>query len=237
MSEQSDSCSDSDETDSDESETSRLELTTSELYPVTVKSAGKIEISVAKLFKKKRRSSDTLRRNRRNKYRQKATHTPPNGVFVDLEDSDVSLSIEYHTDSRRTRGSSKTYSYNYDDSDSSSNNNNTSSTSTGSNHHQYHHHHHHVASSASTSTSQNVPSFWDWFYYPLGTYGWLPYSLPYCLVPMYYLPYQLYSTIPKPIMVPRDTPCLKSQRLCYVPAQEIKNCKYICLLLLLIVGK
>ena len=227
-SEQSDSCSDSDESDSDESETPPPELNTSELYPVTVKSAGKIEISLAKLFKKKRHSSSALRRNRRNRYRRRATHTPPNGVFVDLEDSDVSLSIEYHADTRNSRSKNRKHYNNNDDSDSSnsSNNNNTSSVSAGFNHHQYHHHHHHVASSASTSTSQSVPSFWDWFYYPLGTYGWLPYSLPYCLVPMYYLPYQLYSTIPKPIVVPRDTPCLKSQRLCYVPAQEIKNCKY-----------
>ena len=82
MSEQSDSCSDSDETDSDESETSRLELTTSELYPVTVKSAGKIEISVAKLFGKKRRSSGAFRRSRRNKYRQKATCTRHPMVYL-----------------------------------------------------------------------------------------------------------------------------------------------------------
>ena len=227
-SEQSDSFSECDETDSDDSEVQCSELTTSELCPVTVKSEGKVEISVAKLFRKVKRNS--LHRNRRNKLRQRATRTTSNGVYVDLEDSDVSLSIEYPLDMRSNRShSSKHYtSYhdNEDDDDTNSENGHSHGASSSTSPIGSSHHHHHHNSHVTSSSSNLVPSFWDWFYYPLGTYGWLPYSLPYCLVPMYYLPYQLYSTIPKPIMVPRDTPCLNSQRLCYVPAQEIKNCKY-----------
>ena len=225
--------SETDETDSQDSESAQTELMTSELCPVTVKSAGKVEISVAKLFKRvKRNSVSSIRRNHRNKLRQRATCTAPNGVYVDLEDSDVSLSIEYPIDTRSNRSHNKHYYSSHHDnddedddcnnSDNRYNNNINNNTSSSSSHH-HHHDNHHVTTS---SSNHAVPSFWDWFYYPLGTYGWLPYSLPYCLVPMYYLPYQLYSTIPKPIMVRRDTPCLNSQRLCYVPAQEIKNCKY-----------
>lgn len=212
-----------------------------DLFPVTVKSQGKVEISVAKLFKQKKRSKEhVLRRSHRDRLRRHVRSPPHHaGVYVDLEDSDVSLSIEYHgTHSACSRPSLRSRlargAHNEDsDSDAWVSSHRRryrgrpapSNTFCSSSAHQHSHHHDNLSHATNHTNSHTVPSFWDWFYYPLGTYGWLPYSLPYCLVPMYYLPYQLYTTIPKPIMVPRDTPCLNSQRLCYVPAQEIKNCE------------
>ncbi len=109
-------------------------------------------------------------------------------VCVDLEDTDISMTIQYHDDTEKSCEQSREIMIG----------------------------HHGVIPMCCLK---------NLFYYPLGAYGWLPYSLPYCLVPMYYMPYPLYATVPKPICVPRSTHCLTSQRLCMVPAQEIKTCK------------
>ncbi len=109
-------------------------------------------------------------------------------ICVDLEDTDISMTIQYHDDTEKSHEQSTELMIG-----------------------------HHGA--IPMCCLKNL------FYYPLGAYGWLPYSLPYCLVPMYYMPYPLYATVPKPICVPRSTQCLTSQRLCMVPAQEIKTCK------------
>lgn len=66
---------------------------------------------------------------------------------------------------------------------------------------------------------------WEWLGSPWGFHGgYMMWPLPYFLLPIYYIPYPL-ITMPKPLCVPRNTKCLQSQRLCMVPAQEIKTCK------------
>jgi len=79
----------------------------------------------------------------------------------------------------------------------------------------HHSHHHH----------NSRPYYEDWSsYYPGMAYGFLPYALPYYMVPPYYCLFPFF-TIPKPLCVPRNLRCLNSQRLCMVPAHEVKNCK------------
>ena len=60
------------------------------------------------------------------------------------------------------------------------------------------------------------------------------YQSPYA-PPAYYM-YPMVS-IPAPLCVPRNLKCLASERLCMVPAQEIRNCKHRLLTLILVVSR
>lgn len=55
--------------------------------------------------------------------------------------------------------------------------------------------------------------------------GYFPYAVPYYLTPPYYYMCPVVMSIPRPLVVPRDLECLASQRLCLIPASEIKQCK------------
>jgi CCR4-NOT transcription complex subunit 6 len=129
---------------------------------VIVKSGGKVEVSVAWL------SDDKKLRKRKSRYQK------GNSVTVDLSDTDVEFSVQYHPDTPLEQSN-------------------------------------HVYQQ-------------DWYFYnSYNVYGFIPYAYPYAFLPPYYMMYPLwYATIPKPICVPRDLQCLKSQRLCMVPAHEVK---------------
>ena len=139
---------------------------------VTVTGEGKVTVSIANLFARSKQSSKTF--------------SCPNSVCVDLTDTDVSLSIQYHPEA-----------------------------------------------AVGEHTHQQVCGDWGVCWYPVwATMGMaVPWPMPYymMLMPVHWLPYtfpypSIYSN-PKPICVPRNLRCLNSQRLCMVPAHEIKNCK------------
>ena len=66
----------------------------------------------------------------------------------------------------------------------------------------------------------------DWMYGNTSNFVYYPIMMPYYLMPAYMLAAAMpFMPIPKPICVPRNTQCLSSQRLCMVPAHEVKNCK------------
>lgn len=66
--------------------------------------------------------------------------------------------------------------------------------------------------------------------------GFFPYAMPpYYMAPPpppYYYMCPLMMSIPRPLCVPRDLQCLNSQRLCLIPASEIKQCMYLNIILI-----
>ena len=141
---------------------------------VTITGKGKVTVSVANVFSK-------------TKSKQRVSF--PNAVYLDLTDTDISLSIQYHPETPAPR----------------------------------------------EPQLHQLTGDWGFTWHPTWphttTAGWVPpYFMPYyMMVAVPWMPY-LYSfpwiyTNPKPICVPRNLRCLNSQRLCMVPAQEIKNCK------------
>ena len=76
----------------------------------------------------------------------------------------------------------------------------------------------------------------DWYTaYPYGgILGYVPMPYPYYMMPLYYTLPPL--SMPKPLCVPRSTACLASQRLCMVPASQVKQCEYRMLQTTLVTG-
>ncbi len=175
------SSNDSDDTASDISELEDRRSRTEAKYAVRVLQKGKVEVSVGALHhhskrQKQQHQQQHHRYNNRRPSRPNYEHL--NSVYVDLSDTDVAFSVQYHQLSENSDGS-----------------------------------------------AVGAMSLPDWFMYPYGIMGYMPVSLPYYLMPIYYLPYPL-LTMPKPICVPRNTRCLSSSKLCMVPAHEVKSCKF-----------
>lgn len=180
-------------------------------FTVRVIGEGKVEVSVGSLNRHHRRRHQQRRWHQQQKQRSRQQPTymrappPPalmNSVYVDLTELDVSLSVEYHQETRDNEP-----------------------------HHRHRHHQQQMPQQPHHHHHYHAPLYpWEWLGSPWGFHwGSMMWPLPYFLLPVYYIPYPL-VTMPKPLCVPRNTKCLSSQRLCMVPAQEIKNCKHFILL-------
>lgn len=142
---------------------------------VTVTGKGKVTVSVANLFSRSKRP------------KKKTFYW--NSVYLDLTDTDISLSIQYHPETNSPVAES-----------------------------------HHSA---------QVSGDWSYSWHPAWAQqgGWMMSCyMPYYMMPIFWMPYMnpypWILTSPKPICVPRNLRCLNSQRLCMVPAHEIKSCKH-----------
>ena len=206
-------------------------------FHVLIKGIKKVEVSVGWLRKnrKKRHSSSSSSRSHSSSVpiQTDNKHLMNNSVSVDLTNSDVEFSVQYLPERYSKKRSNHHGHYpnhhgHYPDLSGHQLNHH--------NKHPYHHHHHNVLQHGAVpptppptpQSPQSHQSFMydDWSaYYPGYNYGFLPYAMPYYMLPPYYCLFPFY-TIPKPLCVPRDLRCLKSQRLCMVPAHEIKSCKF-----------
>ena len=130
-------------------------------------------------------------------------HFYPDTVSIDLSNSDVEFSVFYHPE-----GSEPTA------------------------HQQQHHNHHQPPTQHHQPDLYYSGNFCTMMQPPNHPYGlspapWSPGSLPYYMMgpPGLWMAPPPLVAIPRPLCVPRDTKCLHSQRLCLIPAHEIKDCK------------
>ena len=233
----------------DEEEASKVQC------QVVVTGIKKVEVSVACLRKNKKKKhtcsshktppTSAQFSNLANGYSELDKHLVNNSVSVDLTHSDVEFSIQYLPERHSKRRNSGHHHHHHHHQHNHHNHHNQYQPPINipfyHQHYQHlqnlhhHYHHHNTLSHGAPPTPPPTPQspqqhqpfmYDDWStYYPgYNNYGFLPYSMPYYMLPPYYCLFPFY-TIPKPLCVPRDLRCLKSQRLCMVPAHEIKNCK------------
>ena len=206
--------SEAEEEDSEEEELEERVSTVQQQVPVK-----RVEVSVAACLqytKSKPQNHHTSTRTRHRRHRSSRQPQPipsppmlpllpppisyycPDTVSIDLTNSDVEFSVYYHPKSSDTSQESPKHRHN---------------------HHHHHHHHHHHQSATEYYYSGNFCSTM-----PPPPPAWSPYYLG----GLWYPPVQppMPVAIPRPLCVPTDTKCLKSQCLCLVPASEIKDCKY-----------
>ena len=80
---------------------------------------------------------------------------------------------------------------------------------------------------SNSNNSEFFPPEMFYYNYYSPTVGFFPYAVPYYLTPPYFYMCPLMTSIPRPLCIPRDLQCLQSQRLCLIPASEIKTCKFV----------